>query len=117
MRDSSYAHGLGSPLNTIGLPFYNNLLLSSWSNDFVPANMYFPPAPKIPAQVLSSIKVNDSIAYASLPKELRGRRNVVATAPRKTGGRFRSGRARHNDVRLQKFDIGQTLTMKYSPNR
>ena len=87
-----------SPLNVVGLPHYKHLLLSSWSNDFVPANMYFPPPPKIPAQILGSIKVNDTIAYASLPKELRGRRNVVATAPRKPNGRFRSGKSRYNDV-------------------
>lgn len=80
------------------MPYYDSLLLSSWSKDFVPSNMYFPPPTKIPQQVLSSIKVNDSIAYATLPKELRGRRNVVATAPRKSGGRFRSGRTRYNDV-------------------
>ncbi|TFK86247.1 hypothetical protein K466DRAFT_493169 [Polyporus arcularius HHB13444] len=86
-----------TPLSTIGMPYYDSLLLSSWSNDFVPSNMYFPPPTKIPQQVLSSIKVNDSIAYATLPKELRGRRNVVATAPRKPGGRFRSGRTRYND--------------------
>ncbi|EJF62633.1 hypothetical protein DICSQDRAFT_154466 [Dichomitus squalens LYAD-421 SS1] len=99
-----------TPLNTIGLPYYDNLLLSSWTNDFVPTNMYFPPAPKIPAQILSSIKVNDSIAYASLPKELRGRRNVVATAPRKTGGRFRSGKARYNDSEPV------TPTYEYNPD-
>ncbi|KAH9923912.1 ubiquitin carboxyl-terminal hydrolase-domain-containing protein [Epithele typhae] len=84
-------------LNTVGMPHYKSLLLSSWSTDFAPTNMYFAPPPKIPQQVLSSIKVNDSIAYASLPKELRGRRNVVATAPRKSGGRFRSGKTRYNE--------------------
>lgn len=87
------------PLNSVGMPHYNNLLLSSWSTDFIPTPMYFPPPPKIPQQVLSAIKVNDSIAYATLPKDLRGRRNVVPTAPRKTGGRFRSGK-RYNDVGL-----------------
>ncbi|RPD59176.1 hypothetical protein L226DRAFT_488705 [Lentinus tigrinus ALCF2SS1-7] len=86
-----------TPLSTIGLPYYNSLLLSSWTNDFVPSSMFFPPPAKIPQQVLNSIKVNDSIAYATLPKELRGRRNVVATAPRKSGGRFRSGKSRYND--------------------
>ena len=87
-------------MNTVGLPHYKQLLLSSWTNDFVPSNMYFPPPPKIPPQILNSIKVNDTIAYAALPKELRGRRNVVATAPRKPGGRFRSGKSRYNDVSL-----------------
>ena len=80
------------------MPYYDSLLLSSWTSDFVPSNMYYPPPAKIPQQVLNSIKINDKIAYATLPKELRGRRNVVATAPRKSGGRFRSGKSRYHDV-------------------
>ena len=39
------------------------------------------------------MKVNDNVAYATLPKELRGRRNVVVSQPR-TKGRFRSGKTR-----------------------
>ena len=98
------------------MPHYNTLLLSSWSSDFVPTPMYFPPPAKIPQQVLSSIKVNDSIAYATLPKELRGRRNVVATAPRKTGGRFRSGK-RYNDVGTLRRCVTTILTLFLSLNR
>ncbi|KAI0350212.1 hypothetical protein OH77DRAFT_1431210 [Trametes cingulata] len=99
-----------TPLNTIGMPYYNTLLLSSWSKDFVPRNLYFPPPAKIPQQVLNSIKVNDSIAYATLPKELRGRRNVVPSAPKKTGGRFRSGKARQVDSEPV------TPTYEYAPD-
>ncbi|OSC96358.1 hypothetical protein PYCCODRAFT_1481973 [Trametes coccinea BRFM310] len=86
-----------TPLNLVGMPYYDTLLLSSWSKAFVPSSLYFPPPAKIPQQVLSTMKMNDSIAYATLPKELRGRRNVVPSAPKKTSGRFRSGKARHYD--------------------
>jgi hypothetical protein len=47
---------------------------------------------KIPLSVLSTIKLNDGIAYAPLPRELRGRRNMIVAAP-KDQGRFRSGKA------------------------
>ena len=67
------------------MPYYNTLLLSSWTKDFIPRTLYFPPPAKIPQQVLNSIKVNDTIAYATLPKELRGRRNVVPSAPKNAG--------------------------------
>ncbi|EMD34423.1 hypothetical protein CERSUDRAFT_117294 [Gelatoporia subvermispora B] len=85
-----------TPLNTIGMPFYDELLLSSWTSDFVTTPLHFPPPPKIPQQVLDTMKINDNIAYAALPKELRGRRNVVIAAPRKSEGRFRSGRSRRS---------------------
>ncbi len=44
------------------------------------------------------MKTTDNVAYASLPKELRGRRNVVPSRPKKSTGRFRSGRDRRSDV-------------------
>ncbi|KAI0329853.1 hypothetical protein GY45DRAFT_1324455 [Cubamyces sp. BRFM 1775] len=99
-----------TPLNSIGMPYYNTLLLSSWTKDFIPRTLYFPPPAKIPQQVLNSIKVNDTIAYATLPKELRGRRNVVPSAPKKAGGRFRSGRFRQNDSEPV------TPTYEYAPD-
>ncbi|KAI0781364.1 ubiquitin carboxyl-terminal hydrolase-domain-containing protein [Trametes elegans] len=102
--------GDSTPLNSVGMPYYNSLLLSSWSRDLVPSSLYFPPPAKIPQQVLNSIKVNDSIAYATLPKELRGRRNVVSSAPKKAGGRFRSGRARNHDSEPV------TPTYEYTPD-
>ncbi|TFK29824.1 hypothetical protein FA15DRAFT_690571 [Coprinopsis marcescibilis] len=82
-----------TPLNTIGLPFYEAPLLSAWS-PVVSATPYYPPAQRIPPQVLQSIKTNDNIAYAPLPKELRGRRNVVSVGPKKDSARFRSGKGR-----------------------
>lgn len=82
------------PLNTIGLPYYDALLLSSWHPDFVSNSLQLPPPPKIPPQVLSTMKIKDNVAYATLPKELKGRRNVVATEPRKSESRFRSEKMR-----------------------
>ncbi|KAI0807024.1 hypothetical protein C8Q74DRAFT_28947 [Fomes fomentarius] len=49
-----------TPLNSVSMPFYNNLLLSSWSADFIPTPMYFPSPPKIPQQALSAIKIKTS---------------------------------------------------------
>ncbi|KAI0637414.1 ubiquitin carboxyl-terminal hydrolase-domain-containing protein [Trametes polyzona] len=86
-----------TPLSSVGMPYYDALLLSSWTRDFIPGSLYFPPPAKIPQQVLSSMKINDSIAYATLPKELRGKRNLAPAAPKKTGGRFRSGKMRRVD--------------------
>jgi hypothetical protein len=45
---------------------------------------------KIPLSVLSTIKMNDGIAYAPLPRELKGRRNMITVAAPKDQGRFRS---------------------------
>jgi len=38
------------------------------------------------------MKLNDNIAYAAVPKELRGRRNMVADVKKDSGARFRSGK-------------------------
>ncbi|PCH38436.1 hypothetical protein WOLCODRAFT_97122 [Wolfiporia cocos MD-104 SS10] len=83
-----------TPLNVIGMPYYSEPLLSSWTSDFVSAGLHYPPPAKIPQQILSTMKTNDNVAYAALPKELRGRRNVVVTASKKSNARFRSGRGR-----------------------
>ena len=74
------------------MPYYNEQLLSSWTPDFISNGLHYPPAPKIPQVILNTMKTNDNVAYAALPKELRGRRNVAVTAPRRPGGRFRSGK-------------------------
>ncbi|KAI0811211.1 PAB-dependent poly-A-specific ribonuclease subunit PAN2 [Irpex lacteus] len=81
-----------TPLNSIGMPYYDDILLSSWTSKFLPSNALYPPPPKIPQQILNTMKVNDNVAYAPLPKELRGRRNVVPSGPKRTAARFRSGR-------------------------
>ncbi|PSS06529.1 hypothetical protein PHLCEN_2v3677 [Hermanssonia centrifuga] len=87
-----------TPLNSIGLPYYDTQLLSSWSSRLLPAGIVSPPPPKIPQQILNTMKTTDNVAYASLPKELRGRRNVVPSRPKKSTGRFRSGRDRRSDA-------------------
>ncbi|KZT11602.1 cysteine proteinase [Laetiporus sulphureus 93-53] len=97
-----------TPLNVIGMPYYNELLLSSWTRDFISTGLHYPPPPKIPQQILNTMKIKDNVAYAALPKELRGRRNLAVTAPKKSGGRFRSGKARKNSE-------PETPTFEYDP--
>lgn len=46
------------------------------------------------------MKTNDNVAYAALPKELKGRRNMVVVTAQKHNGRFRSGKARTSEVNL-----------------
>lgn len=91
-----------SPLNRIGLPFYDTELLSYYDSPLLPSSTAVAPPQKIPPQVLSAVRVQDHLSYAILPKELRGQRNVVKAAPKKkTEGRFRSELARrHDDVSL-----------------
>ena len=81
------------PLNSIGLPFYNAPLLSSWAPQLESVKVSTAPM-KIPQSVLSAIKMNDGIAYAALPRELKGRRNMITVATPKDQGRFRSGKPR-----------------------
>jgi hypothetical protein len=80
------------------MPHYSNLLLSSWTPQFLsPTTSAYPPPAKIPPQVLSTMKINDNVAYAALPKELRGRRNRAVVSSMKDQGRFRSGKGRRDD--------------------
>jgi hypothetical protein len=44
------------------------------------------------------MKMNDGIAYAPLPRELKGRRNMITVAAPKDQARFRSDKQR-NDVK------------------
>ncbi|KAJ3807230.1 ubiquitin carboxyl-terminal hydrolase-domain-containing protein [Lentinula aff. lateritia] len=91
-----------TPLNTIGLPRYRTQLLSAWTPQFNSSKtVSFPPPQKIPVQVLNTMKMNDNVAYAPLPKELRGRRNMVALEKKKLGGRFRSGKSGTGDHELE----------------
>jgi hypothetical protein len=80
------------PLNSIGLPFYNSPLLS-WTPQLESVKVSTAPM-KIPQSVVSAIKMNDGIAYAPLPRELKGRRNMITVATPKDQGRFRSGKPR-----------------------
>ncbi|KAH0830330.1 ubiquitin carboxyl-terminal hydrolase-domain-containing protein [Lanmaoa asiatica] len=87
-----------TPLNSIGMPYYTNPLLSSWTPQFLSStNPPYPPPASIPPQILSTMKINDNVAYAALPKELRGRRNRVVVSSTKDQARFRSGKGRWDD--------------------
>ncbi|KAF8919283.1 PAB-dependent poly-A-specific ribonuclease subunit PAN2 [Mucidula mucida] len=104
-----------TPLNTIGMPHYTSQLLSSWSPNFVSSTPYYPPPQKIPSQILNSMKTNDNVAYATVPKELRGKRNVVATTQRKPNARFRSGKTKtsENEPETPVFDTGEEAPKMY----
>ncbi|KAF9453246.1 hypothetical protein P691DRAFT_801586 [Macrolepiota fuliginosa MF-IS2] len=86
-----------TPLNSIGLPYFESPLFSTWTPLLTSANVNYPPPPKIPPQILGTMKINDNVAYAAMPKELKGRRNVSSGVTRKPNGRFRSGHSRQND--------------------
>ncbi|KAG6850532.1 hypothetical protein H0H93_012148 [Arthromyces matolae] len=81
-----------TPLNVVGLPHYDAQLLSAWTPLFEPPGALYPPPPKIPAQVLSAMKKKDDVGYASLPRELKGRRNMVSIDSQSHNGRFRSAK-------------------------
>ncbi|KAL0947460.1 hypothetical protein HGRIS_013567 [Hohenbuehelia grisea] len=87
-----------TPLNSIGMPFYTSQLLSSWTPLFQSNSSHFPPPQKIPSQVLAVAKTNDNISYAAMPRELKGRRNMVSVGPQKHSGRFRSGKSRSGQL-------------------
>lgn len=95
-----YSNARCSPLNTIGLPYYETPLLSALPSDVTLPTHIFPPAAPIPAAVLATMKYNENIAYAPLPKELRGRRNLFVAGIRKQNGRFRSWKAKGDEVGL-----------------
>jgi hypothetical protein len=90
-------HGLRidpSPLNSIGLPYYETPLLSTDTRDLHQTSVIpYPPPARIPAQVLNTMKTFDFVGYASLPRELRGKRNMVfGGSKNKPEGRFRSNK-------------------------
>ncbi|KAF7305131.1 PAN2-PAN3 deadenylation complex catalytic subunit PAN2 [Mycena kentingensis (nom. inval.)] len=86
-----------TPLSSIGLPFYESRLLSSWSPTFTSGVFEHPPPEKIPQQILATMKQNDNVLYANAPKELKGRRNMVVATVKSKKGRFRSGKSRGNE--------------------
>lgn len=52
---------------------------------------FFNPPEPIPTSVLSTMKMVDFIGYATMPKELRGHRNVVKAGPgaaKRMGGKY-----------------------------
>jgi len=101
------------PLNSIGLPYYDTQLLSSWSSQFATTIGDYLPPTKIPPQVLNTMKTNDNVAYAPLPKELRGRRNVISVGPSRGNGRFRSGKSKPTEVTLALIDLMYSFNLIY----
>ncbi|KAF5381095.1 hypothetical protein D9615_003865 [Tricholomella constricta] len=45
-------------LNTVGLPLYDTQLLSAWTPHLLSSTALYPPPPKIPPQLLNTMKVN-----------------------------------------------------------
>lgn len=95
-----------TPLSSIGLPYYETQLLSSWTPRLTINSPLCPPPAKIPPQILNTMRTTDNVTYATLPRELRGRRNVAPVGTRKQNGRFRSGKSRiaEDDEDLLTFD-------------
>jgi len=85
-----------SPLNSIGLPYYSEHLLSAYDKHFQSVPEHFPPPMKIPPQILASLKQVDGLAFAQMPRELQGKRNVLSVAGTKRQGRFRSDKSRRH---------------------
>jgi PAB-dependent poly(A)-specific ribonuclease subunit 2 len=67
-------------LSTVGLPYYEEPLLSAMPYDeyFSDASPLFNPPKKIDPSILTSIRTVDKVSYAPLPRNLRGKRNVVS---------------------------------------
>lgn len=70
---------MNSPLNVIGTPWYDKPLLSNFSIcEYATASSPILSAPQsIPRAVLADMRVIDGVGYAPLPRELKGKRNVV----------------------------------------
>lgn len=92
------------------MPYYSDYLLSAYDKRFQTVPEYYPPPMKIPPQITSSLKQVDGLAFAQLPKELQGRRNVIPTAAKQRQGRFRSDKSRrYARVRLGPDRLGPLL--------
>ncbi|KAK8846644.1 PAB-dependent poly(A)-specific ribonuclease subunit PAN2 [Kwoniella newhampshirensis] len=96
-----------TPLNLIGMPYYNEPLLSNFPpNTYATPTspFYNPPAP-IPSSVLSTVKMVDFVGYATNPKELRGKRYVLTARPgagkKTTGGKGVGGARRDSEPRFR----------------
>lgn len=112
------AENENSPLNVIGMPLYTEKLTSNLAPQvyMTQSSPLVRPPPKIPREVLATVRMVDGIGYAPLPREMRGRRNVVCARAdanflpqlrdavgarpgdamrRESGPRFRSERERH----------------------
>lgn len=132
--------GWNSPLNVIGVPFYDTPLLSNFdaSQYATHSSPLFNPPKPIPADLLNAMKMSDGIGYVTLPKEHRGKRNVVcadakanialdsngskrtarrpAEGRRESGPKFRSEKARlhaEEDASLEDLSLGSAMPKYY----
>lgn len=81
-----------TPLNVIGVPHYEDPLLSNFS-PFDYATVYSPffnPPETIPVSILSKLNYQDFVGYGQLPKEYKGKRNMVTA--RSGAGKLALGR-------------------------
>ncbi|PWN41313.1 hypothetical protein IE81DRAFT_292061 [Ceraceosorus guamensis] len=69
-----------TPLSSIGMPHYTETLLSvlDYNHYSSSASPLFNPPTKIDPQVLSTMRTVDGVAYAPLPRHLRGKRNQIS---------------------------------------
>ncbi|KAK9461603.1 ubiquitin carboxyl-terminal hydrolase-domain-containing protein [Lipomyces oligophaga] len=65
------------PLNSVGMPYYHETLLSVWPDDMV-FNVARPPPP-IDSEILANMKTVDFFGYAPFPKHMH--RYVTDTSP------------------------------------
>jgi hypothetical protein len=130
----SYHHLLGclkyalvlSPLNIVGMPYYDTPLLSNFSlAEYATASspIFHPPA-KIPTSILSSMRVFSGVGYAVLPQEMPGKRRgkfVRGDAAeggakcggdrRESGPRFRSEKSRAGNDSVDDVSLFILMTL------
>lgn len=72
-----------TPLNIIGMPHYTEPLLSNIPlSDYAPVTSpFFNPPEPVPAPILAAMKMTDMIGYATMPRELKGKRYVRTARP------------------------------------
>jgi PAB-dependent poly(A)-specific ribonuclease subunit 2 len=69
-----------TPLNSIGMPYYDTSLLSNLPSAAycpVASSPFFNPPSELPLAVLSAARQVDFVGYAQTPRELKGTRNRV----------------------------------------
>lgn len=72
-----------TPLNLVGVPHYEDPLLSNFSPaDYATVySPFFNPPEPISQSVLATLNYQDFVGYGQLPKEFKGKRNVVTARP------------------------------------
>lgn len=84
-------------LSKIGMPYYDEALLSSLPYDqyCTDASPLFNPPPKLDRAVLNNLRIVDNVAYSTVPKSLKGKRNYIHGAG--PGGMSAGSAARAQD--------------------